>query len=109
MLRALLSSSLACALVFCATAAHAQEFRPEWFACEADSDCIVTVGYCGYDWAVNKAALAQVNEFVAQWKACEKTMTHNPHAIAKCEVGKCVVKITDGKGKILQPTPGELQ
>ena len=71
--------------------ARAQSDPPEWTACDADSDCVVTTGRCSFDWAVNKNYLEPANTALAQWESCDKAGAPDMSASAKCADKKCVM------------------
>ena len=62
------------------TLAQAANDPPEWTACTTDNDCVITMGRCSFDWAINKQFLAQANEAVAAWESCDKTGAPRPPA-----------------------------
>ncbi|MDR3423746.1 MAG: hypothetical protein P4M13_01525 [Alphaproteobacteria bacterium] len=77
-------------LLLLPTLAQAQGLSGEWFKCQTDRDCVLTAGYCGDDWAVNKNYADQASKAAASVD-CLKAGAHDPHAAARCVDNKCAV------------------
>lgn len=78
-------------LLLTATAAHAQEGPDKWFACKSDNDCVLTVGYCSFDWAVNQIYIDEIKKAVQSTRTCVKKGLHDPNSTAKCNNSKCEI------------------
>jgi hypothetical protein len=76
-------------------AIRAQDFNPEWSACQQDSDCIVKED-CA-DIGINKKSENAFDEYTRK-RGCDASAKHDPNATAKCINAECEV-ITPGMKK----------
>jgi hypothetical protein len=77
--------------------------EPHWFACRADSDCVVEAGVCGQPQALNKNFIIPYRDFRVQLEQMVECAAHPGSASqdqAQCVKQRCTVK-----GAKTPPTP----
>jgi hypothetical protein len=69
--------------------------EPHWFACRADSDCMVEAGVCGQPQALNKNFVIQYRDFRVRLEQMVECAAHpgtEPQKQAQCVKQRCTVK-----------------